>query len=417
MLKHNPFVSSTFKATWRRHFSKEKKEVVFPSIPKLSFIKYPKLPLYRNVGGKNTKGISYSIAKGQKHPLNGSVLLCYDIHSHFQGPLPILEKPLKLKRIEQYPGFLCALEGYNTVHDYMQKNLSKKSKYRFNLYQRKLEHSFAIRYAVYSGEITKAQYDFLFDTFYLLLRKRFDDKKETNNNLHPDEWNFYYELTFPMILEKKAALFVTYDQEKPIAISLLFFADNVAIDIMRVFDIDYSSFRLGMTSIIKQLEWCIAQHFKFFDFSKGDYEYKNRWATKSYTFEYHLLYDSSSLKASLLAKGISFYFTAKQYLRDLELHTRFHQLTHRMKKRDLRTKNQRKIQFQAVPSTFEPDNYAEIPLASLEAIDLKKTLFDFLNQKSEKLSDLQLFQSPTEANGYIIKGKKNMARFIIPKDK
>ena len=414
MIKHNLFISSIFSAVWLRHFSKGKEEVVFPCIPTLQFVKFPKLPLYRNVGGKNTKGISYTITKGQKHSLRGSVLLCYDIHSYFQGSLPVLEKPLKLKRIEQYPGFLSYLEGVNSVQDYMQKTLSKKSKYRFYLYQRKLEHSFEIRYTVYFGTITKETYDFLFDTFYLLLRKRFDAKQETNNNLHPDVWNFYHELIYPMILDKRAAFFVTYDKEKPIAISLLFFSDSVAIDIMRVFDIDYASFRLGMTSIIKQLEWCLAQQFKFFDFSKGDYEYKNRWATTRYSFEYHLLYDSSSLKASLLANGISFYFTAKQYLRDLELHIWFHKLTHQLKNTNSPKKDHAKIQFQVVSIDLPWGNYRQIRIGSIEEEHLNKTLYDFLYQKSEKLSDLQLFRSKIEANSYAIKGKKNTAIFTIP---
>jgi len=414
MIKHNPFVSSNFSSTWRRHFAKGKEELVFSDISTLHFIKHPKLPLYTNQGGKNTKGLNYTLSPNTCNELKASVLLFYDIHGYFQEALPTLKYPLRLKKIVQYPGFLCDLEGVISVQDYMQKTLSKKSKYRFNLYQRKLEHSFEISYTMFYGDMTKVSYDFLFDTFYTLLRKRFDAKQETNNNLHSDEWNFYYELSYPMILEKKAALFVTYDQDKPIAISLLFFSNSIAFDTIRVFDIDYASFRLGTTSIIKQLEWCIAQQFKYLDFSKGNYEYKNRWATTRYSFEYHLLYDCSSLKASLLANGLSFYFTTKQYLRNLELHTRFHKLTHQLKNTNSLKKDHAKIQFQVVSSDLPWGNYRQIPIGSLEEEHLKKTLYDFLYQKSEKLSDLQLFCSKTASNSYVIKGKKNTAIFTIP---
>jgi len=416
MIKHNPFVSSNFAAIWRRHFTKGKKELMFSEISTLHFIKYPKLPLYTNLGGKNTKGLSYTLSPDTSNDFKSSVLLFYDIHGYFQEALPTLKYPLKLKKIVQYPGFLCDLEGINSVQDYMQKTLSKKSKYRFNLYKRKLEHSFEISYTMFYGDMTKATYDFLFDTFYILLRKRFDAKQEVNNNLHPEEWNFYQELSYPLILEKKAALFVTYDQDKPIAISLLFFSDSIAFDTIRVFDIDYATFRLGTTSIMKQLEWCIEQKFKYLDFSKGDYEYKNRWATIRYSFEYHLLYDSNSLKASLLVNGISFYFITKQYLRDLKLHIRFHQLMHRLKNLDGQKNSLTKPQFKATSSAIRWDNYTAISIYSLKETYLRKTLFDFLYQKSEKLSDLQLFRSKTVATSFVIKGKKNTAIFTIPQD-
>ena len=44
--------------------------------------------------------------------------------------------------------------------------------------------------------------------------------KLTNNNLYPEEWAFYHDVAFPMILEKKASLFVVYETSNPIAVTL-----------------------------------------------------------------------------------------------------------------------------------------------------------------------------------------------------
>ena len=64
-------------------------------------------------------------------------------------------------------------------------------------------------------------YDYVFSYFKTLLRKRFFSKKTNNNNLNPQEWAFYKDVTLPMIRNKEAALFVTYDENKPIAITVI----------------------------------------------------------------------------------------------------------------------------------------------------------------------------------------------------
>ena len=69
-----------------------------------------------------------------------------------------------------------------------------------------------------------------------------------------------------MIRNKEAALFVIYNQDKPIAINLVNFSDTTMLDVIRVFDIDYARYRLGVVGIMKQIEWCIENNFKAFLF-------------------------------------------------------------------------------------------------------------------------------------------------------
>ena len=140
------------------------------------------------------------------------------------------------------------------------------------------------------------------------------------------EWEFYKEVTLPMILNKQAALFVVYDKDMPIAITLLNFSNNTMIDVIRTFDIDYSKFRLGTVSIMKQLEWCIENNFKALDFSKGYFEYKKRWANKPYWFEYHIYYDKKSFLAKTLALLYKNFFTFKLFLRKKHITNYIHEL-------------------------------------------------------------------------------------------
>jgi len=413
MIHNNPFLQKTYTKIWVKHFSYGQDEFMFSFIPFLKFIKHPFFNIFTNIGHKNTKGITYSITSSEKLPLKNKLLLIYDIHTFFQSQQNSNSNSLRLKKIIQYPGFLCELENYPSASAYMKSVLSKKSNYRFHLYQKKLEHSFEIEYKMYFGSISKETYAFLFKCFHQLLVKRFHAKEETNNNLHPKEWNFFSEVTYLMLIEKKASLFVIYTNKVPIAITLLHFSDNIAFDTIRVFDIAYSSFRLGTISTMKQIEWCYEQQIKYLDFSKGDYEYKERWATQKYNFEYHVLYDSKSFQATSLAFLITGYYNLKQVFRKYKLHTLFHQFTFFLGNKKKKMNIAKKIEIYNSPSQDNLNDYAQIAIPEVKNQQLIKVIFDFLFTKSEKFRDIHLFKSIHQPDLFYIKGKYNSGTFKI----
>lgn len=92
-----------------------------------------------------------------------------------------------------------------------------------------------------------------------------------------------------MILEKKASLFIIYDGEKPIGIMLNFMSNNILFGTMSVFDIAYAKYNVGSVNIMKLIEWCLNNHIKFLDFSKGHFDDKVRWTNVAYYFEYYIL--------------------------------------------------------------------------------------------------------------------------------
>ncbi|PCJ92302.1 MAG: hypothetical protein COA50_15875 [Flavobacteriaceae bacterium] len=407
-MKHNPFTSELFSRIWLKHFGHNKKVVCFEFIPNLQFIKNRFLPLFLNVGKTQTKGISYSLLKNEHIESSiGKVFLIYDVPSYFAIPNKNPNGKLKLHRVKQYPGFLIEL-NYSNLNDYMVNKFSKSSRYKLNKYKRRLEHSFDIEQKMYYGEIQKEEYDHLFSHFRKLLEKRFEKKKTTNNNLSHQEWHFYKDIAFLMIQEKKAGLFVIKDRGQPIAITLNYFSDQIIFDAITVFDIDYAKFHLGSINIMKLIEWGIENKFQILDFSKGYFDYKTHWSNNNYAFEHHLLYDSSSYRATCLSYLIKTYFRLKQYLRDKNVNLIMQSSLYRLQNLFSKREAKNKFHYEFCELNEPSDGkWTEINFNDSNEKKLKELVFEFLYLNEEFVIDTKLYKG--NAGGpfpYLIVGKK-----------
>lgn len=401
----NPFLSDTFTKIWLRHFNQDKPTYSFPCFNPLSFVKSSRWPIYVNTGKNYTKGISYSLFDDRTEGVENKVFLIYDVPTFLDLELNSSNTKLKLTKILQYPGYLVDLGNYTDFNQYFSTSFSKSSRYKLNKYKKRLESCFDISYKMYYGAIDPDQYRTIFVYFKQLLEKRFLDKGTTNNNLDPKEWNFYTEVAYPMILEKKASLFVIYNGDTPIGVTLNYFSDTIVFDAITVFDIDYEKFHLGSVTIMKLIEWSINQKFKYFDFSKGYFDYKKRWATKEYYFEYHLYYDKSSIISTVLGNTIALYFNLKQYFRDKNLNAKIHKLTFWF--RNLQVKKNERERYLSIPIEGEMnlEKFIEINRDSDEWQDLKSNIFEFLylNNSSEK--DLKVKKSTLDKNRFVLECK------------
>ncbi|TGV03942.1 GNAT family N-acetyltransferase [Flavivirga rizhaonensis] len=324
-MANSPYLLNTFKSIWLNHFNSGRAPLEFSFVDILTFIKHKKLPVYYNAGKTNTKGINYKLSNLLLSDYKDKVFIIYDVPEFNKGNW---EKNHKMGcyKIKQYPGYICDLINYTSLEEYMLEEISRKSRYKLNSYKRKLEASYNIHYQMYLDDITPEMYETIFNDFQHLLKKRFLDKRTVNNNLNPDEWAFYKDVTLPMMLNNEAGIFVVYDTNKPIAITLLNFSKNAMFDTIRTFDIDYAKYRLGSVSIMKQIDWCIKNNIKILDFSKGYFEYKERWANKPYWFEYHIYFDKKSIKAKILALFYKNFFAFKLYLRKKQLTNFVHEI-------------------------------------------------------------------------------------------
>ena len=305
-IKQNPFVSDTFITKWLEGFNKDKPVYSFNFINRLRFYKSSYLPIYVNAGRNHTKGISYTLNTEESNNFKRSIALLYDVPGYIDLDTSSLPDNIRLYRIKQYPGFLTDLSKYQDHTNYIESTFSKKTRSKLNRYERRFELCFDVTYKMHSSDISKEEYDSIFESFRYLLEKRFSEKKIRNNNLDADEWDFYYNVSYPLIQQKKASLFVVYQGATPIAITLNYFAESILFHGITVFDVDYSKFHLGKIALKNLFLWCFEHNIQFFDFSKGFFDYKSHWSNRSYNFEYHLYFDRSAISTRLLALTISY---------------------------------------------------------------------------------------------------------------
>lgn len=410
-MKNNPFTSDTFVSIWLKHFYKKKQVISCGFMSELSFYRSGILKLYVNIGKNLSKGISYSLLAKNMMNFHKKVFLIYDVPTFFGIQTEQSNKKLGLYKVRQYPGYLIDLGKTANLNDYLLSTFSKSSRYKLKKYKNRLELCFDIRYRVFFGDISKDKYDFIFQHFNDLLQKRFSEKQVSNNNLNPGEWNFYYDLVYPMINEKKASLFVVYDGGKPIGVTLNYLSKDILFAAITVFDTDYSKFHLGSIGIMKQIEWCIANQVSILDFSKGHFEYKKKWSNKKYFFEYHIYFDKSWLPSKVLAFFIKNYFITKQVLREKKVNDYIHRLTFKFKKKKSKHKPQDYILNSDLKETSRK-NYEQIDHNLPFYQFLRKIIFDFLYLKQENYANLTVYELTNGSGVFILEGKKNKVMAI-----
>lgn len=412
MIKVNPFTSDTFVSIWTKHYLEGRKIYEFDFAKGISFYRSKLNGLYVNIGKNLTKGISYKPNVVSANDGGGKTFLIYDVPNYFKVP-EINHDRIKFYRVTQYPGFLIDLSQYQDFDDYMARSFKKSSRYKLKKYKKKLESCFEISYKMFCGDMPKVEYDSIFKTFNELLTKRFQDKQITNNNLEKLEWDFYREVAYPMILEKKASLFVIFNRDQPIGITLNYFSEEILFDAITVFDIDYSKFHLGSISIMKQVEWSLENKIKTFDFSKGYFDYKKRWANKQYAFQYHIIYDAASLSSKLKAIALKCFFLLKQSLRDKKINEKLHRFTFWLKNMFRKSESNPvpKYEFIELPEGFVKEGFGEISYESPENQLLKKMAFDFLYLNNEHQGNLKVYRkADPESDIFMFCGKGNSVK-------
>ncbi len=409
---NNPFTSKLFTKTWLQHFKSLSAEVKFEFIENVSFFKHKVFPYYINVGKNLTKGINYSINYNATD-FKGKVCLIYDVPEYFKlNDLDTSKTSIRCKKVFQYKGFALDFNEFETSDDYIASRISSKNRRGYRSRLRRLEECFDIRYSFMFGEVQRSEYDVLFKQFHELLSKRFSEKEVNYHHLQTDKWNFYKELVYYMLQEKKASLFTIYNGSKPIGITLNFHSEDIAFVTITVFNPDYYKFNVGKASIVKLLELCYDQNIKIMDFSKGEFDFKYEWCNLVYDFDYHIIYDSKSIKAVLTANLITAFFKFKNYLRKNNINKWYRKLLHKLKSKDKQSIDFNKLQIEYV-NNFEADqNHDMLDMNNGNNEHFKKFIYSFLFINPEPEDDLNVFKSKKE-NCYFIKGKDKTQKITI----
>lgn len=392
------FISNTFQNIWKQRFVSKKAIKTFKCIDGVNF--YSNKSIFYNVGRNLTKGNTYTLNNSED--LKNKTLVIYDVLAHLNTIPKKIPPYLGILKSAQYVGFLIRVDAFKSLDDYLLKTFSKNTRSKMRKFTNRLDTCFNITTKMFFGAIDKAEYDAIFIKFWALLQKRYSEKKVYYNNMQPDEWNFYKEVAYPLILEKKASLFVVYDNGIPIAITYNYHNKDILIDAITVFDTDYIKFNLGYVNNLKLLNWCFNNNMKVLDFSKGYFDYKKRMCTLEYDFEYHIIYDKQFALSKLRAYLLFGYFEMKAALRNKDYNTKFHKITYRFKNLKLSkpTRECAAITLDKLPNTNELT--AILIDQEPEYTFLKKQINDFLYLSICPQKNIKVFKLKNVNKTYIL---------------
>ncbi len=398
--KNGPFSTYIFQQVWKKHFIPNRHVASFKCINGVTFYKSSVLPLFFNIGKNLTKGNSYNLCDYADYKNKSFVI--YDVLPRLNDISNNCSKNVGIYKSTQYPGFLIDLSRFNSVEDYLLATFSKNTRMKMRKFNKRLEQCFDISSKMFFGPIDKKEYDALFVSFMDLLQKRYNDKQISYNNMQPVEWNFYKDVAYPLILEKKASLFVIYDNNVPIAITYNYHTGDTIIDAITVFDIDYAKFNIGYINNLKLLDWCFDNGINTLDFSKGYFDYKKRMCTLEYNFEYHIIYDRKSIISKFIALSYYNFLELKTYLRNKKLDVKFHKITYSIKNK----KQSKPIK------EVEITKLNNLPVSKdLEKIDVRnenhhnslaKCVNDFLYLSIKPYNEIDVYKINSQDNTYII---------------
>lgn len=306
-------------------------------------------------------------------------------------------------KFKLYQGYLVDIKQFDSIESYMNKQFGSKSRSKIRSYVKRLETCFDISYKMYFGEINKNDYYNLFDALEIMIERRFVERGDEHQAAN--DWLYYRERFYELILNKKASLFVIYDNEKPIDINLNYHHDHVLINYIRAYDIDYSKFRLGYIDILKQLEWCFNNNHHIFDLCYGNLDYKKQWCNTVYTFENQILFYKKSIQNICIGNLIIAFYKLKVKLhKKAKLHTKTNTIdTNQEQKNEVINVNL--IDLEAFTAT---QLHTVIDIETTSYAFLRKLVYEYLYLNFESKNNTTIFKVTTEPNSYIIAGKKSV---------
>lgn len=230
------------------------------------------------------------------HFANGRDTSCFsDIPDYLEPHL--LEGPKVFKTIKAplYKGYLVDLSLFKNVEDYLKNHVGKARYSQLRRYKKRLDLCIAPRYVAYFGKMDETEYHSIFQCLKDFTKRRFRQKKEVNYEI--PYLDYYEEIMYPMILEKRALIYVIYDGKKPISITLNFVFGDLLLHWNSCYDIDYGIFNVGHINAMEHFRWSFDHHIKTFEMSRGDFWHKQRLVNRTFLYEKHILYRATSLKS------------------------------------------------------------------------------------------------------------------------
>ena len=342
----------------------------------------------------------------------------FDIPNYYNLIISKTHNNLKTLKAPLYYGFLINLSKYESLEDYLTNKLGRGRKSQLKRYRIRLDLCISPIYKIYFGEISKKEYDGIFEHLKRLTIKRFEEKKELNYELPYLE--VYQKMMYALVLEKKANIFVIYDKQKPINITLNFIENQTLFHWNSCYDIDYQVFNLGHINMVNHLEWSFNNNIKVFDMGRGDFLHKRKYITSNYTYEEHIIYNNNNFITALFAH-YKFYklklrFALIQRLKKINaqvLYSKYAKFKYKIfRHKTVKPQHEKNTDITIIDNI--PDS-SKLNLIDLTQINpaIVKTLNYFLHRSKESINMLEIFKDDEVLGTFYISGKKKKAKITI----
>ena len=310
-------------------------------------------------------------------------------------------------------GYAIRLDNEFNLDTHLKNNF--KSNYR-NIRKKhaRLESCFVIRYQVFHGSISKSEYQYLMDCLHTMLDSRFRQRQDRNEIL--EEWDELFARAYQQILNKSASLFVIYDKEIPIDISLNYHLEKVLYGAVSSYDIDYYKFGLGTIEKLKIIEWCLDNNYRLLDFGYGDLDYKSTWSNYTYRFKYQVAYNPASFLGFPLARLELLRLAAKEYLKSKKINVYVNKIRGKsLSGNNMAPHSKYSHAYTCTPMAVGLDaaQLKEISPDIMEKLPIKLALNNFLYTTQESEVQTAVYELLDDPESYLISGSKNFQKITF----
>ncbi|MFY0714745.1 GNAT family N-acetyltransferase [Seonamhaeicola sp. NFXS20] len=369
-------------------------------------------PIYKSVSYKNHTFKNMS----QENSLKP--VLSVTLFPTFLKANLVNESKYVLKKInhKNFSGAGVDITKSNSIDDFLKQELKSQIRKNLNRTINRLEKCFEISYSYYFGAITEEKLSFLLSNLKLMLEKRFDQKNMLNNFL--SKWDINTKDLFELINNKKASLFVVYDRDKPISISVnRHYENTILFSDINGYDLDYSKFGLGHLDNYLLVKWCIENEYKFLDLGNGVVEYKKRWCNTFYDFEYHIYYKKVSLIALTIAAFETLKIKLKNKIKKLKIDKWAKSVINKLRNKEQLSNNKSVKYFKpeiiTLKAPIEPNNFTLININNSENQNIREYIYNQLYLKQTHINDTKVYIQKDTPSTYFISMPKETIKIVL----
>ena len=372
------------------------------------------LPFYEKVNNTTNGQISVNQSTSKIVGSKGGVFVVNFIPPYLDAKINIQSSPYRAFQVKPRTGFIMDLSPFSNADDYLKSHLGTKNRRNILSRLKRLETCFDITYKSYFGEIEKSEYDFLFGEFERMISNRFEQRGDEHVGFQ--RWDDYKESVYDLIRNKRASLFVIYDQNKPIVINLNYHYQNILDIAIPSYDIDYFKFGLGQTVLVKQLEWCFQNNYVRVDLRWGELAYKRLWCNAIMKYKCDIVYNKNIPTSILLAFFISKGVNVKRALADRKMWPINLKFLFNGKDNENSGKNVDEVaaaRFEELESLPSQEELRILDINTEEFRFLRNHVYNFQYIKNEHTGNIRVFSINTEKMSYIIQGKSKLQKLIL----